>query len=61
MAEIHVEKKRGAAPWVWLLLIVVLLVAVGWYLWQSGYIHISMIPAVGERLAVAASGGSYGT
>ena len=38
MAEIHVEKKRGPGVWLWVLLLVVLLLGVVVYLWQSGYI-----------------------
>ena len=41
MAEIHVEKKRGAGAWLWVVLLVVLLIAAAVYLWQAGYIQLS--------------------
>lgn len=41
MAEIHVEKKRGAGAWLWVVLLVVLVIAAAIYLWQAGYIQLS--------------------
>ena len=52
MAEIRVERKRGISVWVWVLLALVVIVAVVWYLAQSGYINIP-----GITTTTAQSGG----
>lgn len=53
MAEIHVEKKRGVAAWVWAVLLIVVLAAVGYYLWQAGYLHASSSMTEAGNLAFA--------
>jgi hypothetical protein len=40
MAEIHVEKKSGPGAWVWVLVALIVLAAVGFFLWQAGYINL---------------------
>jgi adenosylcobinamide amidohydrolase len=40
MAEIRVERKRGISVWVWVLLALLIIVAVVWYLAQTGTINI---------------------
>lgn len=60
MAEIHVEKKRGTAGWVWVLLLVVLLVAAAVYLWQAGYINLGLSSLGTETLALLNAGGPHG-
>jgi drug/metabolite transporter (DMT)-like permease len=61
MAEIHVERKRGARAWVWILLVVIILVAVGWYCWHAGYIHLSLSSWTDQKLAFLNVGGMHGT
>jgi len=60
MAEIHVEKKRGPAAWVWVLVILVVLACVGYYLWYSGIINFSMNTMPGASLAYMSLGGPNG-
>ena len=43
MAEIRVERKQGAGKWLWIVLLLVVLIAVAAYLWQSGYINLGMM------------------
>ena len=62
MAEIHVEKKRGAGPWLWVVLLVVLVIAAAIYLWQAGYIQLGQnmgTGTVGTGIELIA-GGMYG-
>ena len=50
MAEIRVERKQGAGKWLWIVLLLVVLIAVAAYLWQTGYINLGMVEnAVGEE------------
>jgi hypothetical protein len=43
MAEIRVERKQGAGKWLWIVLLLVVLVAIGLYLWQAGYINLGSV------------------
>jgi hypothetical protein len=43
MAEIRVERKQGAGKWLWIVLLLVVLIAVAAYLWQTGYINLGMV------------------
>lgn len=52
MAEIHVEKKSPLGPWVWAILLIVVLAAAGYYLWHAGYLHASMAAADHIKLAL---------
>ena len=65
MAEIHVEKKRGASAWVWVVLLIVLVAAAAFYLWQTGYIQAGVgktgfMPAEIVNVATLIAGGSHG-
>ena len=61
MAEIHVEKKRGAGAWLWILLLVIILIAVGVYCWHAGYIHLSAGSLPDQKFAFLNAGGMHGT
>ena len=60
MAEIHVEKKRGVNGWVWFLVLALLIVAAVVYLWQAGYINLSLSTTHDSTLALLEVGGSNG-
>jgi len=61
MAEIHVERKRGLNGWVWFLVLALLIVAAVVYLWQAGYINLSMSTIDSSILAaITGAGGSHG-
>ena len=38
MAEIQVTQQRRSMAWLWILLALLVLAAVGWYLWSNGYL-----------------------
>ncbi|MGQ0561931.1 MAG: hypothetical protein ACT443_08675 [Gemmatimonadota bacterium] len=61
MAEIHVEKKRGVAGWIWVLLIVVLIAAAIWYLWQAGYVGVGPDRVSLFQTVAPIAGGTNGT
>lgn len=56
MAEIHVERKPGVRPWMWLLLLVLLIVAAVAYLWYAGYIDLPGIGSTQTSLIESAGG-----
>ena len=60
MAEIRVERKRGTSVWLWVLLVLVVLAAVGFYLWQNGTINLSAAGAALDPVAGAWKGAIYG-
>ena len=60
MAEIHVERKRGINGWVWFLVLALLIVAAVVYLWQAGYISLSLSTFDSTNLATIGAGGSHG-
>lgn len=60
MAEIHVERKRGVAGWVWVLLLVLLIAAAAIYLWQAGYVNLGALQgSATHQLAVDGTTGGF--
>ena len=61
MAEIHVERKRGVATWLWVLALIIIVAAVIAYLWYNGTITFSMSPMQQQVVALISAGGGNGT